>query len=244
MATRNGKKNDAIFLVILVLLVLFFGWLAWKLVTVPAAQPRQTAAQTNNYPPISTATSPVANATATPLASDFSRMPTVTFTMPVSSTTATTTPAAQTQPQTQATPAQTTHPSPTPRTRPPPKRHPTPQTQRTASTHPIRPNPADYVPPPDEGSTTSTSNATTTVAPTPFPAADTGPRPGSRLEGFAIIVAKQQDPTTGRFLIAAVTDKSNLTYIYEVDAATFAEAAPSLMFNPARVATWTFVSSQ
>ena len=61
---------------------------------------------------------------------------------------------------------------------------------------------------------------------------------------FAIIIAKQQDPATGRYLLAAVDGKTNLTYIYEVDAATYAEAAPSLMFSPAKVANWTFVSSR
>jgi len=108
---------------------------------------------------------------------------------------------------------------------------------------PTRPG-TDYIPPPDAPSSISSTPATTTVVSPLASATDAAPKPGSQLEGFAIILAKQQDPATGRYLIAAVDGKSNLTYIYEVDAATYAEATRGLMYNPAKVATWKFVTSQ
>jgi len=247
MATSNGKKNDAIYFVLLLLVLLLAGWIAWKFTTAPTAQPRQPTAQTNNYSPISNATSPLSDAPAIAPApaNDFSTMPAVTFTPPISP--APPPPARiQTPPSQTAQPTTQTPPNSTTR-RPRPKNRPNTNPPRAAD--PIRPG-ADYVPPPDESTTPPSSSRATTPtlsATPPFPTSDAGPKPGSQLQGYAIIIAKQQDPATGRYLLAAVDaaieGQSKLTYIYEVDAATFNEAAPGLMYNPAKVAAWKFVNS-
>lgn len=68
--------------------------------------------------------------------------------------------------------------------------------------------------------------------------------PGSPITGMAIIRDKQYDSNTGRCYLICVSDRTSLTYVYEVDPATFNEASIDLMYNPAKVAGWKFVSSQ
>ncbi|AWI08592.1 hypothetical protein [Ereboglobus luteus] len=61
---------------------------------------------------------------------------------------------------------------------------------------------------------------------------------------MAIVRGKQYDPVTGRYYLVCASSKTNLTYVYEVDVATYNEATDNLMYNPAKVANWKFINSQ
>lgn len=61
---------------------------------------------------------------------------------------------------------------------------------------------------------------------------------------MAIVKGKQPDANTGRYYLICASNKTSLTYVYEVDADTFNRASVGLMYNPAKITHWKFISSQ
>ncbi len=225
MATRKNGKNNTIYLIVLLLLLLLAGWLLWKVMSPgPAPQstgPQIAGSQTSGMPP------PPAPYPALPVS--YAPIPTVSFTMPPE-------PAPQTT-QSQSA-AATTGEQPV-------QQHAAPfETTRRAATAPT-------------GATTTrrpsvTAAPRTPVAATPAPILSAPTRPsvasagisGSPIQGMAIVRNKYYDSSTGRHYLFCASEKTSLIYTYEVDAGTYNEANIGLMYNPAKVANWKFVSSQ
>lgn len=216
MASRKGKKNETTLLVVFLLLLLLVGWLAWKWVSVSPAQPVQ------DNQPIAGA-GPILPAPAQP---SFA-LPSVAFVMPP-------------DPVVPQPPPQVTTVEPlavAPRATSPERTSP-PATRSSTSRSAAR------------GAATKSSASTSSAPALRAPTRPTRPSfsdssvQGSPLDGYAIIKNKQQDTATGRYLLYCMGKEGSITYIYEVDAATFNEAHPGLQYNAVKVANWKFVSSQ
>lgn len=245
MASSKGKKNNTTLLVVLLLLLLLAGWLIWKWTSASSKSGLQpTDTQTNVYAQPSPVVASQINAYHS-----LPPIPEIRFSMPEP---APPPPPAQspslprqTQSASQAATAgssRTTASSSGTTTRRP-AQSTAPATSRRKS------NVASSTPRVTAAASQSTASAASArelraprrPAQTIF--SDT-PVTGGPIDGYAIVRGKQQDPATGRFLLYCASEKTSLTYIYEVDAATYHEASPGLMYNPLKVEKWKFVSSQ
>lgn len=236
MASRKSSKNsknNTIYLIVLLLLLLLAGWLLWKIMSPRPA--RQTA-----VPQTAGVSQPVVVSYPTLPAANYAPIPTVSFSMPPA-------PARQTAAQPQQStsspvvrqPAQQTaaHSETASRVSPAPKTAPT--TARRAPAGALTKRSAST---PAASSTLSAPTRPTRPA---APPADTvSSLSGSPIQGMAIVRNKYYDSSTGRYYLFCASDKTSLIYTYEVDAGTYNEANIGLMYNPAKVASWKFVSSQ
>jgi hypothetical protein len=81
------------------------------------------------------------------------------------------------------------------------------------------------------------------VAPTrPPPSASSAPAPFPG--GYAIVLGKSMSPDGSRYLLRCTNLDRQGEYVFEVDADTFNEAAPDLMYHPGKIAKWRLISSQ
>lgn len=233
MASRKSKKNDMTLIVVLLLLLLLVGWLVWKWTSGSSKTTQPTSysgAPAYNAPSPSPVTySPVSTAALPPL-------PEVRYIA------ATPPPAQPSQPIQQT--------QPPPQTTQPPARLSTPELS-DSTPPPVRSSPGKKNSTASSTTSKTTPKATTSTGtrelrpptrPTRPAFADT-PVTGAPIDGDAVVRGKNQD-AAGRLLLYCTSLKTNLTYTYEVDAVTFNEANPGLMYNSAKVAKWKFVSSQ
>jgi hypothetical protein len=58
------------------------------------------------------------------------------------------------------------------------------------------------------------------------------------------VIEKGMSPDGSRYLLRCTNPEGRGEYIFEVDAATFGEAAPGLMYHPGKIAKWRLISSR
>lgn len=233
MARRKGKKSNTIILIILLLLLLVIGWRVWLWST----NRETTVSQANGGAPAATTIGVPSQPAwqtqpAAPVASSLP-LPNISFSMPPM----------RPPPQPEAAPIA---PPPAVETTTRPAAQPVTASRSTAVKTPPR---AAVVKPRRPPESAAAAAQRVARAPTRPPPEDTLPvvtfgYPGSQIDGYATIRNKFHDTANARYLVSCTTDGSNLIYIYEVDAETYEEARPGLLYNPAKVSRWKFVSSR